>query len=183
MSDWGGPIGLRVAVEQRTKVSALIIGNTFAWPVNGDFHFEAFSRFFGGFLGRFLIRRFHAFVRLLIPAGTKKAKLSSEEMQAYLLPMNNASKRMPTYIFSRAILKSRDYLQKLEGDLESLHEKESLILWGDRDIAFRTLERQKFEKYFTNHKTRVLSGAGHFIWEDSPQEIADAILEFLSKKK
>lgn len=41
--DWGGPIGLAVAPERPERIRFLVIGHTFPWPVNGDWHFEWFS--------------------------------------------------------------------------------------------------------------------------------------------
>jgi haloalkane dehalogenase len=38
--DWGGPVGLGAAMMTNGRISALCLGNTWAWPVNGDFHFE-----------------------------------------------------------------------------------------------------------------------------------------------
>lgn len=178
INDWGGPIGLRVAETMPERISALIIGNTFAWPVNGDLHFEGFSRFFGGPIGKWLIRRFNAFVRILIPRGTTKAKLDAREMQAYLGPMPTAESRMPTYILPRAIRKSKEFLEEVHSNLPVLTNRPALILWGDKDIAFRKKERERFEELFSHHQTKILKGAGHFIWEDSPEEIAEAILGF-----
>jgi haloalkane dehalogenase len=45
-----------------------------------------------------------------------------------------------------------------------------LIVWGDADIAFRAKERARFEAHFPRHRTHVLRGAGHFIWDDAPKE-------------
>ena len=46
--DWGGLIGL-AAVQRRPGVfDRLVLANTWAWPVNGDLHFEGFSRIIGG---------------------------------------------------------------------------------------------------------------------------------------
>src|SRR5271166_204099 len=39
VQDWGGPIGLHVAGRDPARVERLVIGNTFSWPVNGDFHY------------------------------------------------------------------------------------------------------------------------------------------------
>ncbi|MGO9829379.1 MAG: alpha/beta fold hydrolase [Myxococcaceae bacterium] len=54
-------------------------------------------------------------------------------------------------------------------------ERPALIVWGDRDVAFRATERERFERAFPNHRTVILKGAGHFIQEDVPEEIALAI--------
>lgn len=38
--DWGGPIGFHVDGLDPNRIELLVIGNTWSWPVNGDFHFE-----------------------------------------------------------------------------------------------------------------------------------------------
>jgi haloalkane dehalogenase len=45
--DWGGPIGLSVAIRHPERFRALVIGNTFGWPVQGDKTFEWFSKLIG----------------------------------------------------------------------------------------------------------------------------------------
>jgi haloalkane dehalogenase len=173
--DWGGPIGLKVAADRAQSVRALIIGNTWAWPIDGDPHFERFSKMMGGPLGRFAIRRFNAFVNVVIPLGVKRKKLEKRVMAAYRKPFPTGKSRMPTAIFPREIRSSRAFLAEVEASLDSLSSKPALIVWGDRDIAFREQERRRFETLFPNHRTVVLHGAGHYIQEDCPEEIADAI--------
>ena len=68
VQDWGGPIGLGVAGRHPERFHGLVVSNTWGWPVNGDPHFERFSKLMGGSLGRFFIRNFNAFVNLLVPA-------------------------------------------------------------------------------------------------------------------
>jgi haloalkane dehalogenase len=176
VQDWGGPIGLGVASRHPERFRALVIGNTWAWPVNGELHFEFFSRLMGGPVGRFLIRNFNAFVNVLIPAGVRRHKLSKEVMAAYRGPFSERSSREPTHIFPREILCSRDYLAEVEEGLEQLRDLPVLILWGDRDPAFRDVERTRFEEIFSEHHTVVLRGAGHYIQEDAASEISAAII-------
>ena len=80
VQDWGGPIGLGVAARHPRRFRALVVGNTWAWPVNGNLLFELFSRFVGGPPGGFLIRNFNAFVNLLVPAGVRRVRLPKEVM-------------------------------------------------------------------------------------------------------
>jgi haloalkane dehalogenase len=175
VQDWGGPIGLSVAGRHPERVDGMVIGNTFCWPVNGDMHFELFSRLMGGPAGRYAIRRHNAFVNVLIPAGIKRATVTNAVMEAYRRPLPNPLSRMPSYIFPRSIIRSREFLQGCETSLAALAEKPALIVWGDADFAFRTKERERFEALLPRHRTVILHGAGHYIWEDAPGEIAAAI--------
>jgi len=175
VQDWGGPIGLWVAGRHAARVEGLIIGNTWAWPIDGDAHFERFSAVMGGAVGGFFIGQFNAFVNVMIPAGIKRAKLSAAEMACYRAPFPTVKSRAPTNIFPREIRASGAFLAEVAAGLAHLRDKAALILWGDRDVAFRPSERERFEGLFPNHVTVPLPGAGHFIQEDSPGEIVEAI--------
>lgn len=174
VQDWGGPIGLGVAGRHPERFRALVIGNTWAWPVNGSPRFELFARLAGGSLGGFFIRNFNAFVNLLVPAGTSR-KLPGKVMAAYRGPFPDRRSREPTRVFPREILGSRGYLAEVESNLGGLREMPALIVWGGRDPAFGVRERERFEEIFPRHRTVVLSGAGHFIQEDAPHGIAKQI--------
>lgn len=175
VQDWGGPIGLGVAARHPARFKGLVIGNTWAWPVRGDPHFEWFSRLAGGPVGRALILNFNAFVNLLVPLGVRRARLPPEVMAAYRGPFADRAARRATHVFPREITGSRDFLAEVERGLARLGDLPALILWGDRDFAFREKERRRFEAAFPRHRTRILEGAGHFIQEDAGQEIAEAI--------
>ncbi len=174
LHDWGGPIGLAVASRQPERVRALVIANTFAWPVEGDRHFEWFSRLMGGGVGRAAIRRMNAFVNVMVPAGTRR-RLSRPEMAHYRRPFPTPDARMPTYVFPREILASRTFLSEVEAGLTRLAHLPTLIAWGGRDVAFRDTERRRFETAFPRHRSVAFERAGHYVQEDVPGELAAEI--------
>lgn len=175
--DWGGPIGLAVASRHPERVRALVITNTFAWPVDGDRHFELFSRLMGGAVGRLAIRRANAFVNVMVPAGTRR-RLSPVEMAHYRAPFPTPDARMPTYVFPREILASREFLAEVEAGLPRLAHLPTLLAWGGKDVAFRATERHRFEAVFPRHHSVVFEHARHYIHEDVPDELAAAIEEW-----
>jgi haloalkane dehalogenase len=120
VQDWGGPIGLWVAARHASQVSALIIGNTWAWPINGDPHFERFSKMMGGSIGLFAIRNFNAFVNIMIPMGVKRKKLNHRVMAAYRCPFPTKDTRLPTNIFPREIRSSREFLADVQTGLSEI---------------------------------------------------------------
>src|SRR5262245_22422406 len=177
VQDWGGPIGLGVAGRNPGRIRALIICNTWAWPAQEARQLKWFSRIAGSAVARFFILNFNAFVNLAIPSGVSK-HLSPAEMRAYRCPFPTRASRMPTAIFPREILHSRAYLAEVEANLASLRNKPAVIVWGDRDTAFKEPERRRFEEIFTDHHTCVLKGARHFVQEDAPDQICDEIEAF-----
>jgi haloalkane dehalogenase len=175
VQDWGGPIGLGLAARRPDDVRGLVICNTLAFPVDDDPHFIRFSRFMGGPLGGLMIRRFNAFVNVMIPMGLRRRRLSREEMAHYRRPMDTLQRREATFVFPREILGSTAFLREVEAGLPRLKDKPVLLCWGTRDIAFRQKERARFESLFPRTTSVTLEGAGHFVQEDAPEEIIAAL--------
>lgn len=175
VQDWGGPIGVHAAARNRDRVAALVVGNSWAWPVNGDVHFEVFSKTMGGPLGRALIRRYNIFVTLMVPAGHRLRKPTPAEMAHYREALPDAARRHATGVFPRSITGARGFLASTERDLAALRDLPALVLWADRDTAFRARERERWERALPNHRTVILPGAGHFLQTDAPDEFSDAI--------
>ena len=96
-------------------------------------------------------------------------------MAAYRGPFSRRAARTPTWVLPRALLRSRAYLAGVEAQLPRLAHLPALIVWGDRDPAFRERERRRFERRFPRHRTVVLPGAGHYIQKDAAGDIVAAI--------
>ena len=173
--DWGGPIGLWLAGRHADRIRALVIGNTWAWPVNGDPHFERFARLMGGGVGRFAIDRFNIFVNVLMPLSVRRRRLRREVMEAYRSPFRKRDSRKATWIFPREIIASAPFLAEVESGLPRLRHLPTLLLWGDADPAFREVERLRFQRAFTRCRVHVLEGAGHYIQEDCADEMSSAV--------
>jgi len=116
VQDWGGPIGLGFAGQHPDRIRALVIGNTWAWPAQGTKRLEQFSTIVGSPIGRFLILNFNAFVNLVIPYGVSR-RLAPAEMHAYRGPFPTRASGLPTAIFPREILHSREYLAEVGSNL------------------------------------------------------------------
>jgi len=174
VQDWGGPIGFALATRHPDRFAGFVIGNTWAWP-KSDPGTQMFSRLLGGRLGGHLIRTRNVFVERVIPVGVKRGRLSREVMDAYRGPFPTPESREPTHIFPREILGSRPFLAGIAGELHLLADRPALLVWPTRDIAFKERERRRWEQIFPDHRTVILEGAGHYIQEDAPQEIIEAI--------
>lgn len=132
----------------------------------------------GGPVGKLLILHANAFVNVLVPAGTRRTGPAAEVMSAYREPFAKRSQRLPTYVLAREILQAREYLADLERGLERLRHLPALIVWGDPRRRVSRKERRRFQELFPTHRTVVLGGAGHFVQEDAPGEIVEAIRDW-----
>jgi haloalkane dehalogenase len=178
VQDWGGPIGFAVAVRHPDRFRAFVIGNTFAWPMTANRGARIFSGVLGSPVGGVLIKRFNLFVEGALGRGVRRRKLAPEVMEAYRGPFPTPESRRPVHVFPREIIAATPFLAEVERGLDALRDRRALIVWPDRDPAFRVTERERWERLFPDHRTVILAGAGHYIQEEAPDEIVAAIREW-----
>ena len=176
--DWGGPIGL-AAVQRRPGVfDRLVLANTWAWPVNGVVHFEAFARIVGGLPVRFLVRQANLLVNAFLPTGHRRRKPTAAEMTHYRRALDTPGRRQASAVLPGRILGSRAFFTEIEDGLAALAHLPTLIVWGDADIAFRRQERERLEATFPEHETVIIEGAGTYSESDAPEEFVAAIRDW-----
>lgn len=178
VQDWGGPIGLWAAEQRPERYAGLIVANTWAWPANGDLHFELFARTMGGLVGRELIRRLNLFVNLMVPAGHRRRRPTGDEMAHYRAALSTRARRQASAVLPQAILRSRPLLTEVEAGLPSLQHLPALLLWGDGDPAFGAAEHRRWRALLPHAADVTLPGAGHFVQSDAPDKFAAAIRDW-----
>ncbi len=174
VQDWGGPIGMAAAVRHPERYRSFIIGNTWAWPTT-DLGAKIFSNVLGGPIGKQLILRRNLFADKIVPYGHGRHELTAAELRHYTAPFPDADARIPTWVFPRAITRSQELLAEVAEGLPRVNDRPALIVWGDGDMAFKEAERRRWENAFPDHTTHVLRGASHYIQDDAPDEIIEAI--------
>ena len=183
MQDWGGPIGIHYAVTHPENVKRLMVLNTWAWPVDDDFHFTSFSAFMGGPLGRFLIKHFNSFANSFMRAAFgDKRKLSKEAHQHYLHALPTEQDRKGCYVFPKQIVASTPWLETIWGKIGALKDKPTLFVWGMKDVAFREKELLRWQNALPNSHTVRLPTVGHFVPEEASDELAQAMVAFLKQE-
>lgn len=180
VQDWGGPIGLSYAIGRPDNVKRIIIMNTWMWSVKGDPYYERFSNFMGGSVGRFLIKRFNFFVRVIMKkAMGDKSKLPKSIHRHYFKPLENPMDRKGCWTFPKQIIESSSWLSNLWLQKGKIKDKPALILWGMKDIAFRKQELNKWAELFSDSKIIRFDDAGHFVQEEKGSELCPIIEDFL----
>lgn len=175
--DWGGPIGTAVAVERADRIRGVVLGNTWCWPSDA-MDFKAFSTIMGSRPVQRLILDRNFFVERLMPTAMAR-KLTAAEMDHYRRVQPAPEARRGVAEMPKQILAARPLLERLGRDVpDRLGAKPALLVWGMKDMAFRPkaiLPRMK--AIFPNHVVVELAGAKHYIQEDAPDEITEAILK------
>lgn len=178
--DFGGPIGLPLALAEPSRVRRVVIINTWMWSFTGDREMERAGRMAGGALGKFLYRWANLSLRAIMPAAwADRNKLTPEIHAQYLAPFRDRwSRGAVLWPLAHALLGSSLFYDGLWARRERLSNLPVLIVWGTRDPAFK-------ERHLARWK-RELSGAevvelpvGHWPHEEAPDAVLQAIRSFL----
>lgn len=171
--DWGGPISMSIATERGDRVSGVVLGNTWFWPAS--LYFRVFSRVMGSGLMQRKILEQNFFVERLMPPATAR-KLSERERDHYRLVQPTPEARRGVATMPKQIIDATPLLERLSRDVpEKLGSKRALIVWGLKDRGFRPSMIPRVRQAFTDVEVVELERAKHYIQEDAPAEIADAI--------
>jgi haloalkane dehalogenase len=176
--DWGGPVGLAAMLATEGRITRLCLGNTWAWPVNGDLHFEWFSKLLGSRLGRLLAERYAIFVNGIMPTAMRRRRLTRDELALYRAPFKSRASRRPMHVLPAAIIGSRDCLAGIEQAIGKFHGPVRLV-WPEADIAFREKELRHWLRLLPQAEVIHLKNCGHFLWLDAPEECAEAVGAFM----
>jgi haloalkane dehalogenase len=175
--DWGGPIGMRVALDEPHRMRGLVMGNTWYWPTEA-LHLRAFGRLLSTGFVQGLILRKNLMVERVMPRGVLH-ELAPEVMEQYRLPFPDAQSRAGAAELPRQIERSRRWLLQIANDVPStLGHLPLLLAWGVHDFAFTPTNIDRFREDFERVRVVRLE-AKHFIQEDAPGEISQAIGRFM----
>ncbi len=174
-ADWGGPIGMDVASRMPERVGGLVIGNSWFWP-SGSFMLKFFGRLMSSWPLQALIIRRNFFVSPAMKRSLK-AKLTDAEFEHYTAVVPTPQSRRGIAAFPKQISAAKAWLAELEQRVTSnLSDKPMVLVWGTKDPVFgRGGILQRWEAAFPQAEVIRLESASHYLQEDAPDQIIDAI--------
>jgi haloalkane dehalogenase len=173
VQDWGGPIGLRWAVEHTDQVGRLVVMNTglFTGRVS-----EGFMRW------REFAERTPDLPIGMIMQGATATELSAEAIAAYEAPFPNPESKAGAQRFPLLVPLTPEDAGAAEmaavRDELSRWEKPALVAFSDSDPIFPYPRAgEAFTSLIPSAGEQVrIEGAAHFLQEDRPREIVQAML-------
>jgi haloalkane dehalogenase len=179
--DFGGPIGLPLALERDSRVSRVVMMNTWAWPIDDDPQMARGARFIGGALGRFLYRYANASLKLIMPSAYgNRQKLTPEIHAQYLEVFEDRDARvLVLHALAQSLLGSRDHFQSLLDRIDALNHMPVLIVWGMKDSAFKPYQLARWRSLLPQATVVEIPGAGHWPHEEEPALVIAAMERFL----
>ena len=174
--DWGGPIGLRLAVEHPERIDRLVIMDTGL--------FNGRQRMTDAWL------TFHDFVARTedLPVGMLvrracKTDPGDQVVGAYDAPFPSVASKAGARAFPLLIPQSPDAPGAAEGAqvLEALRRdgRPTLMLWGDSDPVLPPAVGEAFAGAIGRPPPRVVKDAGHYLQEDQGPLLGQLIADWL----
>jgi len=179
VQDWGGPIGLRLAVERPDRIAKLVILNTGVGA--GRAPSEEWLRF-------------RAFVRKvgteLVPGQLIRIscvnELADDVVEAYNAPFPVPESKAGVLAFPELVPTEIDHpsaakMLEVRAGLEHW-ERPALVLFSDSDPIFSTAAAERMAARIPGAgPAEIIAGAGHFLQEEKGEEIAERIVRFLAE--
>jgi haloalkane dehalogenase len=183
--DWGGAIGMGLAVRKPELIKRLVLFNTASF-LSTDIPLRiGLCRM--PLLGTILIRYLNLFVRGVLRFGLKRRKRLKKNVRAgYLAPYDTFENRIANLKFVQDIpmeqaVPSYSVIQYIERNLKQFDGYPILIIWGSEDFCFNVKFLNKWREIFPRAEVREVFNAGHLVVEDASDEIIPWIEGFLRK--
>ncbi len=178
VQDWGGPIGLGALDGRPDRMAGLVVLNTVLSPPRPDFKASAFHRF-----ARLPVVSELAFRVLGFPqrgmgmAQGDRASVRGDVARAYRYPLRRFGDRVAPLAMARMVPDSFEHpsiepLRRVQAQVESFRGP-AAIVWGDRDPVLGRVRGWIARRLPHAEVTRT--EAGHFLQEEVPDLIADAV--------
>lgn len=181
--DWGGAIGMGLAVSRPEKIKRFVVFNTAAFP-SDLIPFSINLCRIPGF-GALSIRGFNAFVRASLSwCIADKSRRTKPLVAGYLAPYDTWSNRVANLRFVQDIPMndkhpSHSVLTRIAEGLEQFEGHPMLICWAAKDFVFNDSFFQEWKKRFPKAETHYFEDAAHYVLEDAHERIVPLMTKFL----
>jgi pimeloyl-ACP methyl ester carboxylesterase len=183
MDDFGGPIGMKVALDMPERIARLLVINSFMWPNGDDPAVARLDRVIRSFVGRILYRWLNFSARVLLPASFgDKRKLTPAIHRHYLGPFGARRDREGPYGMACALVGADPFHALLWERRAELAAKPMAIVWGEKDPAFRAQHLARWTSAFPDAAIIRVPDAGHFVAEERPDVVTEAVRSLLGAR-
>ncbi len=180
--DWGGPIGLGTAVQEKERYTHLIILNTLNEPVMRiapayKLPFPILAR--TPRLAAYLIRQKGLFQKMGVAA------MDEADQQVYFQANPTPETRagiaaFPKMIPYRANHPTTPVWRDILGQVEAW-DIPTLVMFSDQDSVFRAEEGERLAQRMVQARFKCIAGPKHFLQYQAPDELAAEIKLFLQE--
>lgn len=177
--DFGGPIGLGFAAQHPNRIKRLVVLNTWLWDARAQPAARQADRLLHSWLGRWLYLGLNFSPRVLLRQGFADKRLLTPALHRhYLQPFARRADRHGPLRLGQWLLRAADWYEARQRELPRLAAKPTLLVWGRHDRFLTEADLARWQQLLPGAQTQVLD-CGHFIQEEQPEALNEALREFL----
>ncbi|MFA6012148.1 MAG: alpha/beta fold hydrolase [Desulfobacteraceae bacterium] len=182
--DWGGMIGICYALKHPERIGRIVITNTSAFfPPGKGIPLRLWIMRYVTPFAKIGTLAFNLFSWAALYMAPKKP-LPDAVKKGLTAPYNNWHNRMATYRFVQDIpLKpedpSYDMVKYADDHVAELASIPMTIFWGKHDFIFTLEYFNEWKRRFPKAPARLFTEAGHYLLEDEPTKVCEAIQNFI----
>lgn len=174
--DWGGPIGLRLAVEHPDRIARMVVMDTGLFTGEQPMT-DAWKAF------RDFVERTEDLPVGFLVKGATAREMSDEVQAAYEAPFPSPESKAGARAFPLMLPTSPEMPGAAAGKraLEALRtdERPKLHLWADSDPIIPFSVGERFAAAINADPPEMIANASHFLQEDAGEEVGTRIAEWL----
>lgn len=186
--DWGGPVGLGVAVCHPRRIRRLVLMNTWvsaSWPGGPLPRLLEVIRSERG--EKFVLEKNGYLDPALLGTTHRPENLTPQVMEAYRAPFPTPESRLALLCWSRDIPvvntdESYADMKRIEDGLSAFQQTPTLLVWGMQDPVLTPAVLKMWQEVFPQATTREIEDASHFLQEDAPDQVVECIVRFLRQE-
>jgi haloalkane dehalogenase len=180
--DYGGPIALDWGLDHPERLHSVTVVNSWLWSFAEDPVMRRRARLAGGWLGRFLYRRFNASLRFIMPSAYgDRARLTPSIHAQYLAVFPGAdSRERVLFALARALLSSGSFYEGLWARRARLNGVPMQLVWGMRDPTFQPHMLERWRQTFPHARSVEIASAGHWPHEEAAEVVVDALRQAIN---
>lgn len=186
MHDWGGMVGMSWAVRHPRRIKAIVALNTSCFRLPPQKPFPRGLAVMRGNLMGIALRMFGFVRKMVLKSCTAKKRLSPEAAAGYLAPYDGWNESRAVHRFVEDIpLRPGDCAWNMVSETESklgmFKDTPMLLTWGMKDWVFDEVFLDGWIKRFPKAAVKRFPDSGHFLLEDSGEEVIALIKDFVAR--
>lgn len=184
--DWGGCVGAGALARTPQRMTGMVVLNTTLGPPKADFKPTLFHRLSQLPVVSDALFRGAGFPQVALWAAQgDRGSIRGKVARAYRYPLRKLNERVAPLALARMVPDSFDHpsiepMRECQRFVEAF-DGPAAIVWGDRDPVLGSV--RSFIQRLLPQASVTRTGAGHFLQEEVPDEIADAIREVAGRAR
>lgn len=175
MHGFGGPVGMCYAMDHLDRIERVVLINTWLWDISNDPVASKAGKLAEGPLGNLTYLKMNAAAKAIRAQFCDKDKYNETVHEGYFGPFNRQEDRSGTLAVAKQMVEAGAWYDEIWANRHEFNQIPMSLIWGTKDPAFGEKAMNKIWHEFPLIEVKHFDDAGHYVMEEHPQAVAEAI--------